>query len=190
MGVIEVKTKKFLCVGVIVTAVILFVIHVIPYSIAEDFSNMEAVQKQVNNRMPHGANVVLHEGVSTGKYGAIMMSVLEGDDEKLGLAILEKGLTGKFRVRGTTYGGGNYHWRVFQETEGDYCVLYGRNEYSDVNRIDITYGHSVYQFYPPRQPYFIMKMYFGEMQEDAWIDPSEVRFYNLQGNDITDAVIR
>ena len=185
--------KRWFCLGIIAVAALIAAIYSIPYSIKSDFSNKNTIYKQVESRMPRGANIVLYDETAVGtaqKHGAILMGVIEGDEEQLGVVLLEKGLNGRYKISGISYGDGNYHWRIFQEAEGDYCVFYGRNGLSSaVNRIDVPYGHSVYHFYPLNHPLpFMMTMYLGESQEGAWIDASEVRFYDREGNDITDTV--
>lgn len=184
--------KRWLYVGIIVIAALIASIYSIPYSIKADFSNKNTIHKQVESRLPRGTNFVLYDETTVGwKHGAILMGIIEGDEERLGLVLLEKGLNGKYKISGTVYGDGSFHWRLIQEDEGTYCVFYGRNSLdSNINRIGVPYGDSEWYFYPLNHPLpFVMTMYMGETQEGAWIDASEVRFYDREGNDITDTVM-
>ena len=82
----------------------------------------------------HGYQPRLYEPVTLGERTYVPMEV----GEKLGYALLERSITGRYRIAHTSSGNAPFRCGVIEENGGKQLLFQGRNTFGEIDRVQIT----------------------------------------------------
>jgi len=161
------------------------------YPIQPDHSNLlEEITWWVNRGydQPVLDDIVIHGYVELGDQRYVLMDV----EDWLGMAYLEQGPNGNYRMAGSSYGGGNFH---FEELEYDgvrFVLIGGKNAYFGIDAISFSLDDRTYTVDVPPGDRFLTEIEIDPAADpDAplrHIDVNTIRFYDAEGQDITDQI--
>lgn len=187
--------KKWAILGV-VAAVIVGVLLIGKYQdqkypVEADGSNLlEEVTWWVNRGydQPVLDDIRIYAGLGIGDRWYKLMEV----DDQLGMVYLELGPNGNYRIAGTSYGGGNFYIEELENNGIPFVLLGGKNEYFGIKEIAFDVDNKTYRVAIPPGGRFLTKIEIDPPRDpDApprHIDVDTIRFYDADGQDITDQI--
>ena len=107
------------------------------YPIDPGMDGLEGSLKNWLNRgidAVHGYQPRLYEPVTLGERTYVPMEV----GEKLGYALLERSITGRYRIAHTSSGNAPFRCGVIEENGGKQLLFQGRNTFGEIDRVQIT----------------------------------------------------
>ena len=187
--------KKWAVVGVI-AAVIVGVLLIGKYQdqkypIPPDGSTL---LEEATHWLSRGGNawvkgkITLYDSVDLGEHRYVLMEV----KDQLGMLYLEKGPNGNYRMAGSGYGSGNFHFEELEENRQRYVLLGGKNTYFGIASMEFEMDHKTYPVEIPAGDRFLTLV-----EIDLPLDPNAplrhveldtIRFYDADGQDITDQI--
>jgi hypothetical protein len=102
----------------------------------------------------------------------------------IGNAVLTKGLNGKFKIHGISWGGNLFEYHVNEIKNNKYLVAYGRNYDRKIEYIKAILEGKAYRVEVPNQDYFIV---FSSVSGNSKITSSysTINIYGKSGKDLT-----
>lgn len=107
-------------------------------------------------------------------------------DGELGYVLLEKGITGRYKINHSAYGSGNFRNGVIENSGQKYLLFIGRNTFSEIAKVQFTIdsNHEYYIDIPTQEVFLV----FTEVDNNTEISPvflDKIKVYNKKGDDIT-----
>ena len=157
------------------------------YPVEPDQSNLADC---IQDRYLHGSTakppvVKLYDAVTVGERTYVLLEL--GENLDLGHAILERSQTGRYRVTGLGYGGGNFRRGVVEQDGQKYLLFGGRNTGEEIARAVFTLDGFSYSLEIPEQPRFLVCTEIDGRIESDHPDLEDLTLYNARGEDITEA---
>ena len=112
-----------------------------------------------------------------------------GREMDLGRVILEKSFTGRYRVTGLSYGGGNFREGVVEENGRKYLLFGGRNTGQRIASAACTLDGEPYAVQIPRADRFLVWTEVNPDTETEHMDLESLRLYDAAGTDVTAAYL-
>lgn len=173
-------------VGILLITLIILSYH-FSFPIEEDWSNLEEYIDYFANRgydTEHPINIKLYDSVVLGRRHYILIEV---NQKVLGEVVLIKGITGRYKVDYLTYESSNNINRKLIENGGKkYLLIFGENPQLQISNITYTMDEKEYNLKIPAAERFI---FYIEVDENIKsINLENLRFYNAQGEDITEKI--
>ena len=109
-----------------------------------------------------------------------------GREMDLGRVILEKSFTGRYRVTGLSYGGGNFREGVVEEDGQQYLLFGGRNTGERIASAACTLDGVPYPLDIPETSRFLVCAEVDPDAETDHMDLGSLRLYDAAGTDITE----
>ncbi|MBR2491375.1 MAG: hypothetical protein IKB65_07835 [Ruminiclostridium sp.] len=187
--------KKWAIVGVLAALVVSVLLigkyQDQKYPIQPDQSNLlEEVTWWVNRGydQPVLEDIALHDYVELGEYRYVLIDV----EDQLGMAYLEQGPNGNYRMAGSSYGGGNFHFEELEHDGVRFVLIGGKNEYFGIDSIEFEMDDRVYRAELPPGDRFLTKIEIHPpLDPDAplrHVELDTIRFCDEAGQDITSQV--
>lgn len=160
------------------------------YRVKPDNSNLA---QQVNlwlNRTQSGTipypqnDITIYDYIDLGPERYVQMEV----NGQLGLIQLLRGLTKNYKIEVTSRGGGNFKDWIVEQDGSRYLLLMGRNAVFGIERMTFTVDGREYGLTIPHTSPFFLYTELVSSQSNAWLDWDTVRFYDADGEDITQQV--
>jgi len=158
------------------------------FPIKADMSNLiEYVERALNSKTDYSApnnDIKLYETINIGNKKIVLVEI----NEQLGKIHLIKGINGKYRVDSVGYGTSNFQEKIIEENQKKYFLIGGRNAVFGIRKITVYLEGQEYSMGIPEQEQFFV---FTEVNPDiemAHADLNEVKFYNRNGEDITEQI--
>ncbi|MDY3282461.1 hypothetical protein [Dysosmobacter sp.] len=155
------------------------------YPIAPDGSNLESYAADY---LARGASdpgpLKLYESIDLGDRRWTLMEW--GED--LGALRLEKGLNGRFRLTGASYGSANFQEWVVEAGGGKYFLLGGRNACFNIGQVTVTLSGREYHMDIPEGDRFFTAVEVDSRTEENRAGPESLRFYDRAGNELTEQI--
>ena len=101
---------------------------------------------------------------------------------------LEKGLNGRFRLTGASYGTANFQEWVVEAGGGKYFLLGGRNAFFNIGQVTVTLSGREYRMDIPEGERFFTAVEVDSRTEENRAAPEALRFYDRAGNDLTEQI--
>ena len=160
------------------------------YPIAPDRSN---AAECIQDFYLHGSTaeppvVKLYDDVTLGDRTYVLLEL--GENLDLGRAILERSLTGRYRVAGLGYGGGSFRDEIVETDGRKYLLLGGRNTGEQITCATFTLDGTAYQTEIPRQSRFLVCTEVDSRTEASHLDLETLTWYNAQGKEVAVDYIR
>lgn len=193
------KPKKY--AAVLAAAVLLAVASVWlygrTYSVRADSGNLpQAAEAWLSRGADHiKYTVELRESLDLGGQRFVLAELGDGVDLSLGLLRLERGLNGRYKIAGASWGGGRMKTRLVQERDCFYVLLGGRNhtltlraaslavEDKDGRRLEC-------RMEIPEEEYFLTAAEAGPDFRPADLAAGSLRLYDGEGRDVTERMAR
>ena len=193
------KPKKY--AAVLAAAVLLAVASVWlygrTYSVRADSGNLpQAAEAWLSRGADHiKYTVELREALDLGGQRFVLAELGDGVDLSLCLLRLERGLNGRYKIAGASWGGGSMKTRLVQERDCFYVLLGGRNhtlplraaslavEDKDGRRLDC-------RMEIPEEEYFLTAAEAGPDFQPADLVAGSLRLYDGEGRDVTERMAR
>ena len=112
-----------------------------------------------------------------------------GENLDLGRVILEESWTGRYRVAGLSYGGGNFREEVVEEDGRKYLLFGGRNTGQRIASAACTLDGEPYAVQIPRADRFLVWTEVDPDTETEHMDLESLRLYDAAGTDVTAAYL-
>ena len=187
--------KKWAVVGVFAAAILGFLLigtyQDQKYPIQPDQSNLlEEVTWWVirGYDQPVLDDIQIYSGLGIGEQLYYLIQV----EDQLGMAYLEQGPNGNYRMAGSSYGGGNFHFEELEHDGVRLVLLGGKNEYFGIASIEFEMDDRVYRAELPPGDRFLTKIEIHPPADPnaplRHIDVNTIRFYDAEGQDITDQI--
>ena len=132
--------------------------------------------------------VKLYDAVTLGDRTYVLLEL--GENLDLGRAILERSLTGRYRVAGLGYGGGSFRDEIVETDGRKYLLLGGRNTGEQITCATFTLDGTAYQTEIPRQSRFLVCTEVDSRTEASHLDLETLTWYNAQGKEVAVDYIR
>ena len=127
------------------------------YPIQPDQSNLlEEVTWWVNRGydQPVLDDIQIYSGLGIGEQLYYLIQV----EDQLGMAYLEQGPNGNYRMAGSSYGSGNFHFEELEHDGVRFVLLGGKNEYFGIDSIECEMDDRVYRAELPPGDRFLTKI--------------------------------
>ena len=154
------------------------------YPIEPDGSNLEAHAVDYLNRgreHPDPGPLKLYSSINVGDRRWTLMEW----GENLGMLRLEKGLNGRYKLAGASYGTANFQEWVVEADGGKYFLLGGRNTGYHIGQVTVTLSGREYHMDIPEGERFFTAVEVDSRTEENRAAPESLRFYDRAGNDVT-----
>lgn len=177
--------KVMLYIGGVLLIVVMTVGYHFYFPIKSDTSNLEAHINDWANRgysTYYQHNINLYDSITIGDLTYIPMEL----DEKLGYALLEKGIAGRYKINHYAHGSGDFRNGVIESSGHKYLLFSGRNTFGEIARVQFTIdaNHEYYINIPTQEVFLV----FTEVDNNTKITPvllDNIIIYNDKGDDIT-----
>ena len=133
--------------------------------------------------------VTLYADTAVTLGGRTWMLLEIGREMDLGRVILEKSWTGRYRVTGLSYGGGNFREEVVEEDGRKYLLFGGRNTGQRIASAACTLDGEPYAVQIPRADRFLVWTEVDPDTETEHMDLESLRLYDAAGTDVTAAYL-
>lgn len=182
------RTGKWLAGGLTVLCLVVLggFLYESAYPVEPDQSNLaECVQEHyLRGSTAAPPTVKLYDAVTVGERTYVLLEL--GENLDLGSIVLERNLTGRYRVTGMAYGGGNFREEVVEADGRNYLLLGGRNTGEQIAGAVFTIDRTTYQVEIPQQPHFLVCTEVDSQTEATHLDLGTLTLYNARGEDITE----
>lgn len=132
----------------------------------------------------HGYQPRLHEPVTLGERTYVPMEV----GEKLGYALLERSITGRYRIAHTSSGNAPFRCGVIEENGGKQLLFQGRNTFGEIDRVQITLDRGCeYELKLPRKEVFFIHTGVDSRIPTGLASVEQITLYDGEGQDITES---
>ena len=132
----------------------------------------------------HGYQPRLHEPVTLGERPYVPMEV----GEKLGYALLERSITGRYRIAHTSSGNAPFRCGVIEENGGKQLLFQGRNTFGEIDRVQITLDRGYeYELKLPRKEVFFIHTGVDSRIPTGLASVEQITLYDGEGQDITES---
>lgn len=183
------KKKTWLIAGLaaLCLAALVFVLQCSAYRVQADDRNLAYEVNLWLNRDADGTSpspqyrVTIYNSIDFGAERYVLMEV----NGQLGEIHLVRGLNGKFKIAGTSYGSGNFRDRIVEQSGRTYLLFGGRNAVFGIDRMLFTLGGKEYSLTIPKTSPFFLSVELDAPVEDSRLDLNTVRFVDQSGADIT-----
>lgn len=183
--------KKGILAAILILAVLAaavgFRLYGNAYPIEPDGSNQESYAVDFLNRgreHPDPGLLKLYDSIDIGDRRWTLMEW--GED--LGVLRMEKGLNGRYKVTGASYGTANFQEWVEEANGGKYFLLGGRNAYFNIGQVTAAIGGREYRIDIPEGERFFTAVEVDPQTEETRALPDALRFYDRAGNDVTEQI--
>lgn len=180
------KFAKRLAFVLILAAIAIFAGYHLSYPVQ---LNRATLPEQINahydltNSMEGPPAIALYDGVGIGTHEYMILEIRG----RFGSVTLERGLTGRYKFTHLGYGGGNFLDGIVESGGKKYLLFGGRDTACQIYKIEVLINGLTYELYPEgTNGRFLSYAEIGPYVEDRHVDRDFVRFYNEQGEDITD----
>ena len=129
---------------------------------------------------------VLHGGAAVTLGDRIWMLWEVGEDLDLGRVLLEESWTGRYRVTGMSWGGGNFLEEVVEADGERYLLFGGRNTGARIASALFTLDGAPYAVELPREDRFLVRVQVDPGTEAAHMDLGSLRLYDGAGAEVTE----
>lgn len=155
------------------------------YPVEPDQSNLAECIQDFSLRGSTAAPpaIKLYDAVTVGERTYVLLEL--GENWDLGRAVLEQSLTGRYRVTGMGYGGGNFREEVVEADGRKYLLLGGRNTGERIASAAFTIDGTSYQVEIPRQSRFLVCTEVDSRTEADHLDLETLIWYDAQGEEVT-----
>ena len=159
------------------------------YPVDPDRGNLAAcvedryLQSRAQQTMPP---FTLHEDAAVTLGNRTWMLWEVGENLDLGRVILEESLTGRYRVTGLSYGGGNFREEIVEADGRQYLLFGGRNTGERIASAACTLDGTPYTLDIPAASRFLVCAEVRGETEAAHMDLESLRLYDAAGTDITE----
>ena len=167
---------------------ILGIFYCSTFSIKADMSNLiEYVEGDLSSKTDYSVpnnDIKLYETINIGNKKIVLAEI----NEQLGEIHLTKGIQGKYRLDFVSYGTSSFREKIIEENQKKYFLIGGRNAVFGIRKITVHLEGQEYSVDIPEQEQFFV---FTEVNPDiemAHADLNEVKFYNRNGEDITEQI--
>lgn len=191
------KYKKLLPAGIALAVAVAVIglgcwcVYISDYPIREDNSNLLEYLTQFMNRESVGESAVkLYDSVDIGNRRIALMEIVQVEDSALGLAFLDRGWNGQYRIDHVIHGSGSLKKVVIASGKQKYVVIGGRNAYFGIAGIEVELHGEKYNIEVPKGDRFLVCTEVDPLTEAGHINWENIRLYDQAGADITDPVIR
>lgn len=191
------KYKKLLPAGVALAVTVVVIglgcwcVYISDYPIREDNSNLLEHLTQFMNRESVGESAVkLYDSVDIGNRRIALMEIVQVEDSALGLAFLDRGWNGQYRIDHVSHGSGSLKKVVIASGKQKYVVIGGRNAYFGIASIEVELQGKKYNIEVPEGDRFLVCTEIDPLTEPTYVLLENIRLYDRDGGDITDPVIR
>ena len=178
------KKKLALYIAVILLIIIVATGYHFSFSIKFDCSNIEtSIQEQLNRgySTEYSYEIELYESVTLGTLTYKPIEI----DEQLGYVLLEKGITGRYKIIRLSYGG-DFRNGIVNIDHQNYLFLMGRNSDGELSEIEFTLDVNYqYTIDVPEERVFLV---YTEVNNDLPIGPislDKIKLYNDNRQDVT-----
>lgn len=128
------------------------------------------------------SEITVYGGVSVGNREYYLMEI----GEFLGSVTLERGLTGRYKIKYLRYGDGGFQDAIVESGGRKYLLLGGRCMTARVARITVSIDGRSYELENPNPgDHFLLCTEIDSRTEDNHVDLDKVRFFDADGKDIT-----
>ena len=165
-----------------------FALYQTSYPVDPDGGNLaECVEARYLRGQPRDTMppYVLYGGAAVTLGNRTWMLWEVGENLDLGRVILEESWTGRYRVTGMSWGGGNFLEEVVEADGGKYLLLGGRNTGARIASASCTLDLAPYTVEVPREERFLVCAGVAPDAESGHIDLESLRFFDGAGVDIT-----
>lgn len=126
--------------------------------------------------------VTLYGGVGIGRNEYIFLET----GESLGTVTLERGLTGRYRLKHLGYGDGNFVDGIVEDGGKTYLLFGGRDYAARISKISCRISGRTYELDAGNESRFLLYTEIDRLVEDSRVDRSGVHFYGDTGEEITE----
>lgn len=128
------------------------------------------------------SEITVYSGVSVGNREYYLMEI----GEFLGSVTLERGLTGRYKIKYLRYGDGGFQDTIVESGGRKYLLLGGRCLTARVARITVSIDGRSYELENPNPgDHFLLCTEIDSRTEDNHVDLDKVRLFDADGKDIT-----
>lgn len=179
------RTGKWLAGGLAVLSLVVLggFLYESAYPVEPDQSNLaECIQDfYLHGSTAAPPTVKLYDAVTVGERTYVLLEL--GENLDLGRAILKQSLTGRYRVTGLGYGGGNFREEIVEADGRKYLLLGGRNTGKQIAGAAFTIDGTAYQVEIPQQPRFLVCTEVDSRTEADHLNLETVIWYDAQGEE-------
>lgn len=160
------------------------------YPILEDNSNLQEHLTQFTNRGSMAeVEVKLYDSVDIGDRRIALMEIVQVEDSALGLAFLDRGWNGQYKIDFTHYGSGSLKKEIVASGQQKYVVIGGRNANFGIASIEVELHGERYTLEVPEGDRFLVCTEVDPLTEAGHINWECIRLYDRDGADVTDPVM-
>lgn len=124
------------------------------------------------------------EPVTLGERTYVPMEV----GEKLGYALLERSITGRYRIAHTSSGNAPFRCGVIEENGGKQLLFQGRNTFGEIDRVQIALDRGYeYELKLPRKEVFFIHTGVDSRIPTGLASVEQITLYDGEGQDITES---
>ena len=180
--------KKLIIFGIAVLSIaIMAIAYYLSFPVRADGSNLEEHIDRFYNRsysVGYSNDIKLYDSIILGKNKYVLVEI----DEKLGVVTLVQGIIGGYKIAGLDYGSGNFREWIADSKDKKYLIFGGRNTSLEIASITFTLEGHNYSMDIPNKKRFFTHLEVDNRIQLTHLDLDSLKFYNIQGEDITEQV--
>lgn len=179
-------------IGITLLFFILATIYYLMFPIKSDNSNLEEYALGFLNISNTEAikqptyNIEIYDSLSFGNNKYVVFQL----DNKLGEIDLVKGINGRYRIDSISHGTGNFNYGVRESKGKKYFLFAGKNTDLLIHKVSFILEGKEYSIDTPTKSYFLIHFEVDHNTQSIYPDPNSIRFYSIDGKDITQQVER
>ncbi len=180
--------RTILYIASLVLVIGVLVAYHFSFPIKSDLSNLEGYINSWANRgysTRYPSDIDLHDSISIDDLIYTSMQL----DGELGYLLLEKGITGRYKINHFAHGGGNFRNGVIESRGNRYLLFIGRNAFSGIAGAQFIMDTGC-QYYMdiPRQDIFLLFTRVDNKTELGPVSLDRIKLYNEKGEDISPSI--
>lgn len=159
------------------------------FPVKADNSNFkECINSRLNKGYTSGIefsnSIKLYDSISIGNKKYILVEI----NQQLGIVGLTQGIGERYRIIRMSYGTGNFKEEIIESNNKKYLIFGGRNIGLAIEKIGFILKGNGYSLDITNEKLFLVYLEVDSEIEDTHINIEDLKFYNVEGNDISDQI--
>lgn len=175
--------------GILLIIVFIIITYCFEFPIKADNSNLEeCISSRLNKGYTSGIefsnSIKMYDSISVGNKKYILVEI----NQQLGIIGLTQGIGERYKIIRMGYGTGNFKEEIIESNNKKYLIFGGRNISLAIAKISFILNHDEYSLDIPNKKLFLVYQEVDSEIEDTHINIEYLKFYNAEGNDISNQI--